>query len=135
MSGGRQVRDLSLGSAGAGEQAQQHLLAARALGCHVETARRQLADEGSCGAGQIWCWMSCQSIAQLDCDKTSAQCRNPTDAQSPPRLWPHDYLVRDLSSPSPPPSSSSAMYLRENHGRISLRIHFANSHIHRICFI
>jgi hypothetical protein len=107
---GREVRNLSLNAGGSEEEAR-HLLAARALGCHVATARRQLADEGSCGAGQIWCWMSCQSIEQLDCDKPDAQCRNPADALSPPRLWPQDYLVRALIIPlpaSPHPSGLNA---------------------------
>jgi hypothetical protein len=136
--GSRQVRELSLRSAGGAEQAT-HLLAARALGCHVASARRQLADEGSCGAGQIWCWMSCQSIAQLDCDKTSAQCRNPTDVQSPPRLWPQDYLVRDLSPPSSHPSSRSAVYPRVQTRLFSSCAMFFDSpccefHIHGICF-
>mmetsp|Transcript_23883 Transcript_23883/g.32833 ORF Transcript_23883/g.32833 Transcript_23883/m.32833 type:complete len:652 (+) Transcript_23883:108-2063(+) len=53
-------------------------------GCHP--VRRTLADENSCTGEQIYCWMSCQSTADLECDTSEALCRSPTGA-----LWPQDF--------------------------------------------
>ena len=30
-----------------------------------------MQDEGSCGAGQMYCWMSCMSTASLACSPSS----------------------------------------------------------------
>ncbi|KAG5185579.1 hypothetical protein JKP88DRAFT_180232 [Tribonema minus] len=56
---------------------------------HNLSAQRVLADEGSCGADEVYCWMSCMQIpAALTCSKADIVCINPTNGT----LWPEDYM-------------------------------------------
>ncbi|KAG5185560.1 hypothetical protein JKP88DRAFT_180210 [Tribonema minus] len=56
---------------------------------HNISAQRVLADEGSCGVDEVYCWMSCMQIpAALTCPKADIVCINPTDGT----LWPEDYV-------------------------------------------
>lgn len=60
---------------------------ASAAGC--SPTRRRLADEGSCGANEVYCWHSCMAMpANTTCSKTEAVCANIND---PSMLWPRDY--------------------------------------------
>ena len=61
---------------------------ASALGC--SPTRRQVADEGSCGADEVFCWMVCMKTSYLPCGKEDLQCRNPAGM-----LWPTDFVNPD----------------------------------------
>jgi hypothetical protein len=50
--------------------------------------RRLLVDQGNCSAGQVFCWMSCQSTANVStCNTNNIVCTDPNGKQ-----WPQDFL-------------------------------------------
>eukprot|EP00667_Euglena_gracilis_P005540 EG_transcript_5578 len=58
-----------------------------AMGCSPQ--HRFLADSGSsCGAGQMYCWMTCMSISALTCPASQVTCKDPAKGTT----WPDDYL-------------------------------------------
>ncbi len=88
-----------------------------APGCSAE--RRRLADEGWCGAAEIYCWHSCMSMAaaNLTCSKSEAVCAN---SKNTSLLWPQNYTAPGSNTAghcmdctimcpaAPPPSSTSS---------------------------
>lgn len=86
---------------------------ASTLGC--SPTRRILMDEGSCGADEMLCWMTCMSSAHLNCSAGSIVCGDPS---VPGSQWPQDYLINGqpthcfncqlecAGSPPAPPSAS-----------------------------
>ncbi|KAG2486951.1 hypothetical protein HYH03_014448 [Edaphochlamys debaryana] len=65
------------------------------VGC--TPARRRLVDENSCGADQVYCWMSCVNISALACDKSAVLCQDKYTGG----LWPRDYMI-DVNGTSKP---------------------------------
>ncbi|KAG2431921.1 hypothetical protein HYH02_013140 [Chlamydomonas schloesseri] len=69
---------------------------ASAAGC--SPTRRLLVDENSCGADQIYCWMSCMAIpANATCGKSDIVCASTKNAS---RLWPQDFLIPATNKPT-----------------------------------
>ncbi|KAG1668910.1 hypothetical protein FOA52_016079 [Chlamydomonas sp. UWO 241] len=66
-------------------QAGDNSLASTA-GC-APSGRHLLQDSGSCPAGEMYCWHSCKSTADLPCEASGYSCENPAGA-----IWPDDFI-------------------------------------------
>ncbi|KXZ48011.1 hypothetical protein GPECTOR_31g375 [Gonium pectorale] len=68
--------------------------AASAVGC--SPTRRLLADEGSCGANEVYCWHSCMPMpANATCGKAEILCQNVNNGL----LWPQNYTTPGVARP------------------------------------
>lgn len=67
------------------------------------TARRALADEGSCSGERKYCWQSCQPVADLPCGM-EAQC---VTGSGEPYIFPQTCHDCKLVCPPPPPPAES----------------------------
>ncbi|KAG1679687.1 hypothetical protein FOA52_006206 [Chlamydomonas sp. UWO 241] len=59
---------------------------ASTAGC-APSGRHLLQDSGSCAAGEMFCWMSCRSTADLPCDASGYSCENPEGD-----IWPDAFI-------------------------------------------
>mmetsp|Transcript_23521 Transcript_23521/g.80154 ORF Transcript_23521/g.80154 Transcript_23521/m.80154 type:complete len:383 (-) Transcript_23521:77-1225(-) len=71
----------------AGAQREEGAVGCSPLGGGSGAARRSLSDEGSCGAGQVYCWMSCVDVPEgAGCGADEAQCVGPDGS-----VWPDEF--------------------------------------------
>mmetsp|Transcript_25463 Transcript_25463/g.55353 ORF Transcript_25463/g.55353 Transcript_25463/m.55353 type:complete len:730 (-) Transcript_25463:789-2978(-) len=76
---------------GAFKSQQAHT--ASTAGC--SPLRRKLADEESCGADEVYCWMSCMKIpSKLTCGKANILCENPQG-----KIWPDEFINPSTGKP------------------------------------
>ncbi|GFR44450.1 hypothetical protein Agub_g5654 [Astrephomene gubernaculifera] len=69
------------------------------VGC--SPTRRVLVDESSCGADQVYCWMSCMNMTKLQpgdasCNKSEVVCADPYTSL----VWPQNFIPANSTSPT-----------------------------------